>query len=339
MSPVRSSVNERSAPAARRRARRARRVGAAALGAAAAQQPVLGEHGELQLRRDEPLAQRRRREAQRRLERRARADVDALAQPARFQAAEVVGRALAFAAARERDDRRGSRSARASRAPARLRRASAPPCPPTARAARSAGRRRCADSQMRARSPSAAVICSGLTYRWCASVVAEGRAHVAPVVAQRRRELLLGRDDQLRPVPLADAGRAARRSARPAAARRCPGARAVLAVARRRELRRRGDLGQLAVLGGELGRRRDLDLLDVAERALREGREPAQRFDLDVEHVDAHGALLGRREHVEQPAAHRELPALLDLVDALVAGARRARPRTRRGRAARRPAA
>ena len=49
-------------------------------------------------------------------------------------------------------------------------------------------------------------------------------------------------------------------------------------------------------------------------------REPAQRLDLDVEHVDADGALLGRRVDVEQAAADRELAAVLDLVDALVAG-------------------
>ena len=54
----------------------------------------------------------------------------------------------------------------------------------------------------------------------------------------------------------------------------------------------------------ELGGGRDLDLLDLAERALREGREPAQRFDLDVEHVHPNRALLRRREDVEQAAAH-----------------------------------
>ena len=75
------------------------------------------------------------------------------------------------------------------------------------------------------------------------------------------------------------------------------------------------------MLGRELGRGRDLDLLDIAERALGEGREPAQRFDLDVEHVDAHRPLLGRREDVEQAAPHGELAALFDLVDALVSGA------------------
>ena len=58
----------------------------------------------------------------------------------------------------------------------------------------------------------------------------------------------------------------------------------------------------------------------LAERALGERREPAQRLDLDVEQVDADRALLGRRVDVEQPAADRELAAVLDLVDALVAG-------------------
>ncbi len=81
----------------------------------------------------------------------------------------------------------------------------------------------------------------------------------------------------------------------------------------------RRDLGQLAVLGRELGGGRDLDRVGVAERALGEGREPAQRLDLVVEEVDADGALLRRRVDVQQPAADGELAALLDLVDALVA--------------------
>jgi hypothetical protein len=81
----------------------------------------------------------------------------------------------------------------------------------------------------------------------------------------------------------------------------------------------RRDLGQLAVLGRELGGGGDLDPLPLAERALGEGREPAQRLDLDVEQLDADGALLGRRVDVEQPAADGELRAVLDLVDTLVA--------------------
>ena len=82
----------------------------------------------------------------------------------------------------------------------------------------------------------------------------------------------------------------------------------------------RSDLGQLAMLGRELGRGGDLDHLGVAERALGEGREPAQRLDLVAEQVDPDRAVLGRREQVEQAAADRELAAVLDLVDALVAG-------------------
>mgnify|MGYP000488118055 CR=1 FL=1 len=81
-----------------------------------------------------------------------------------------------------------------------------------------------------------------------------------------------------------------------------------------------GDLGELAMLGGQLGGRRDLHLLQLAEGALGEGGELAQRLDLDVEQVDPDGMVLGGGEHVEQPAAHGELPAILHLVHALVAG-------------------
>ena len=81
----------------------------------------------------------------------------------------------------------------------------------------------------------------------------------------------------------------------------------------------RGDLRQLAMLGGELCRGRDLHLLHLPQGALRERREPAQRLDLHVEHVHPHRALLGRGEDVQEPPAQRELPALLHLIDALVA--------------------
>ena len=60
--------------------------------------------------------------------------------------------------------------------------------------------------------------------------------------------------------------------------------------------------------------------LGVAERALGEGGEPAQRLDLVVEEVDADGALLRGGVDVEQAAADGELAAVVDLVDALVAG-------------------
>ena len=49
----------------------------------------------------------------------------------------------------------------------------------------------------------------------------------------------------------------------------------------------RGDLRGLAVLGAELGGRRDLQLGQLGQRALGERRELAQRLDLDVEQVDA----------------------------------------------------
>ena len=82
----------------------------------------------------------------------------------------------------------------------------------------------------------------------------------------------------------------------------------------------RGDLGQLAMLLGQLGGRRDLDLLGVPERALGERGEPPERFDLVAEQVNPDGAILGGGEHVEQAAPNRELPAILHLVDPLVAG-------------------
>ena len=81
-----------------------------------------------------------------------------------------------------------------------------------------------------------------------------------------------------------------------------------------------GDLGQLAMLEGELGRWGHLDAVSVVQRALGEGGEPAQRLDLVAEQVDTDGAVLGGREHVEQAAADGELATVLDLVHALVAG-------------------
>src|SRR5436190_209952 len=57
-----------------------------------------------------------------------------------------------------------------------------------------------------------------------------------------------------------------------------------------------------------------------AQRALREGRKPADRLDLVPEQLEARGAVLRRAVDVEDVAADRELAAVLDLVDALVAG-------------------
>ena len=74
------------------------------------------------------------------------------------------------------------------------------------------------------------------------------------------------------------------------------------------------------MLERQLGRRVELDPLRLAERALGEGREPADRLDLVAEQLEPGGPVLGRAEDVEDAAADRELAALLDLVGALVAG-------------------
>ena len=165
------------------------------------------------------------------------------------------------------------------------------------------------DSQIRARVAQRRFDLLGGDVEVVRVLVRERRADVAPVVAERRRELLLGGDEQLR-VGAEQVEQRAEAIDR----QQLGDVRAV------RLLLQGGDLRELAVLGRELGRGRDLDLRDVSERALRERREPAQRLDLHVEHVDPHRALLGRREHVQQTAAQRELPALLDLLDAFVAG-------------------
>jgi hypothetical protein len=136
-------------------------------------------------------------------------------------------------------------------------------------------------------------------------VVVERGADVLPVVAQRRLDLLLGRDEDVGLV-----GEVQERAEAVDGEQLGDVGALVL---------ERGDLGDLAMLGGELGRRSDLHRVGVPQRPLREGREPAQRLDLDVEQVDADRAVLRRRVHVQDAAAHGELPAVLDLVDALVA--------------------
>ena len=153
------------------------------------------------------------------------------------------------------------------------------------------------------------MISSGATYRWCGVLVVEGGGDVLPVVGERRRELLLA-GDQHRGVGATNSRNGWKSSTGSSSAM----------SGRSDGVLERGDLGELAVLGRELGGRRHLDHLGVVQRALREGREPPQRLDLVAEQVDPHGAVLGRREHVQQPAADRELAAVLDLVDALVAG-------------------
>ena len=62
--------------------------------------------------------------------------------------------------------------------------------------------------------------------------------------------------------------------------------------------------------------------LDGVQRALRERRERANRLDLVAEELDAQRLPAGRREDVDDAAAHGELPAVVDALDALVAGDR-----------------
>ncbi len=71
-----------------------------------------------------------------------------------------------------------------------------------------------------------------------------------------------------------------------------------------------------------LGRRIDRARLDRVQRALRERRERANRLDLVAEELDAQRLAAGRREDVDDAAAHRELAAVVDALDALVAGDR-----------------
>src|SRR5205823_410923 len=62
--------------------------------------------------------------------------------------------------------------------------------------------------------------------------------------------------------------------------------------------------------------------LDRVERALRERRERADRLNLVAEELDAQRLAAGRREDVDQAAANRELPAVVDALVALVPGER-----------------
>ena len=80
-------------------------------------------------------------------------------------------------------------------------------------------------------------------------------------------------------------------------------------------------LGEQPVVGIDLGGRGQLDPLGLAERALRERREVADRLDLVAEQLDPRRLILGRGEDVEDPAADRELAAVVDLLDPLVAAA------------------
>jgi hypothetical protein len=151
--------------------------------------------------------------------------------------------------------------------------------------------------------------------------VVEGGADVLPVVGQRRLDLLLGGDDDL-----GVARGEVEERLEAVDGQELRDVRAVLGVLQG------GDLGELPVLGGQLGGGRDLDGVQLAQRALGEGREGAQGLDLDVEEVGADRAVLGGREDVQDAPAHGELAAVVDLVDALVAGGHEIRRTPRRGR-------
>ena len=72
-----------------------------------------------------------------------------------------------------------------------------------------------------------------------------------------------------------------------------------------------------ALAGGVDGR-----VVDGVERALRERRERPDLLELVPEELDAERLASGAREDVDEAAAHGDLAALLDPLDALVAGER-----------------
>ena len=227
MSP-RAQVGERAQRAAAADAR-----GRAAAGRGGGEKAVLGEDREPQRRRDEAVAQARLRRSV--SPRSCGARLPSL-EPAGAQAREVVGGALALAAPRPGRRRCGSPSARASRAPASASRE---------RARGAAGglgaeldRRVAGDRvQAHARALGERGLDLARAGRRGGARRRRGRPRRRPASGrQRRPDLLVA---ATRPAASAGRGRAARGSARPAAARRCRGA--------PRPGRR--DLRQLAVLG------------------------------------------------------------------------------------------
>ena len=165
------------------------------------------------------------------------------------------------------------------------------------------------DRWIRARADSAEPIVLRVDVQVVGVPVVERRAHVLPVVVQRRGHVLLAGDHDL------GVGRRELEERVEVLDRQQLGDVGAVGL-----VLERGNLGQLAVLLGELRGGRDLDQLGVPKRALGERREPPQRLDLVSEQIDPDGAVLGRREQVEQAAANRELATVLDLVDALIAG-------------------
>ena len=208
---------------------------------------MLGDHRELQAGGDEAVAQRRpgRSAAS---PRRVCGALPVSSSQRRLQAREVVGGALALAAARPGDDGAVARAHELLELGlGLLQRARAEVGGLGAELERLVrGQRREPDA--RARVERARRSASGLDVEVVRVVVVERRADVLPVVAQRRLDLLLGGDeDRRRPADQVE-------QRVEAVDRQQLGDVGPLVLAGDR-----GDLGQLAVLGGELGRGRDLD--------------------------------------------------------------------------------
>ena len=79
-----------------------------------------------------------------------------------------------------------------------------------------------------------------------------------------------------------------------------------------------------SVAAESLRGRVDRGLVDLAQRPLRERRERADALDLVAEELDPERLAAGGREDVDEAAADGDLAALLDPLDPLVAGERRA---------------
>src|SRR4051794_18758482 len=265
--------------------------------AAAGDQLVLGDRGELQRRRDEAVPEIGLGEHE-----------AAVAVPPGPEALEVVGGALALAALRPRDERRVARARELLELRLGLVERA---CGELGGLGAELDRLRAGDAGEAQRLPRDERLRDrvGRHVEVVRVGVVEGGADVVPVIAQRGLEVLIGGDHDVGVL-----GEQREQLAEAVDREQLGDVGAALLVLER------GDLRELAVLGGELGGGRDLDALPLAQRALGEGREPAQRLDLDVEQLDADRALLGRGVDVEQAAADRELAAVLDLVDALVAG-------------------
>ena len=163
--------------------------------------------------------------------------------------------------------------------------------------------RRDARTPRRCRAPGAAA-------RRARSRPPRARARRAPGAARRTRTAAPAGGSRARSCPRAPARRA-RSRARPLAPR--PAARRNRAGGRGSGRGRRGSRSGPRRPGSvisrrsaePLGRRVDGDLVDLAERALGEGREGADALDLVPEQLDPVGLAAGGREDVDQPAADR----------------------------------